>query len=127
MDVSHFLAKVVGIYLFLGGMMVAFKYQTLRQVINEYFDSPALVMIGGTMSVIIGLLMVVSHSVWEINWKIVITLVGYLTLFKGILHWFFTDWASSLASKWAEGKFHLYASIVMIMLGIYLTYIGYTN
>ncbi len=125
MDVSHFLAKVVGIYMILAGLLVALKHHSLREMINEYFNSPALVMIGGMMSVIIGLLLVVSHNVWELNWKIVITLMGYLTLFKGILHWFFTESAASWASKFSAGKFNLYASIVMIMLGIYLTYIGY--
>ncbi|MEM1282439.1 MAG: hypothetical protein AAGG81_02680 [Chlamydiota bacterium] len=125
MDISIFLAKVVGLYLILGGLLAACKYNTIKEVISDYFDSPALVLIGGTMSIIIGLLMVVSHSIWEINWKIVITLTGYLTLLKGILHWFFADAAASWASKCAAGKFYLYASIVMIMLGIYLTYFGF--
>ena len=125
MDISHFLAKVVGLYLFLAGILCAVKYNSLRQVVNEYFDSPALVMLGGAVNIVFGLLIVVSHSVWEINWKIVITLMGYLMLTKGILHWFFVDTASSWASRLSGGSFYLYASIAMIMLGIYLTYIGY--
>lgn len=127
METSLLLAKIMGSYLFIAGIMCALRYNFFRQVVNDYFDSPALVLMGGAINIILGLLVINVHNVWEINWKIVITLMGYLMFMKGILHWFFQDIASSMASKVSQGSFYLYASIVMVMLGIYLAYIGYST
>ncbi|MEC7838459.1 MAG: hypothetical protein VX777_00305 [Chlamydiota bacterium] len=125
MDISIFLAKVFGIYLIVSGLLYAFKHNTMRYVINDYFDNNAVVMLGGIMSLMIGILLMVSHSVWEPNWKIVITVFGYMTFFKGIMHLFFPSTASSWASKMTDGSYFVYISIVTLMLGIYLTYVGY--
>lgn len=125
MDVSHFLAKVMGIYFFLAGLLLVFRHNYIREVVNDYFDSPALMMYGGAINLIFGLLVVLSHNVWEMNWQIIITLVGCLMLLKGIMHWFFPEAASSLSTKVAQGSAFVYLSIVIMLLGIYLTYIGY--
>jgi len=125
LDISIFLAKVFGIYFIVAGLMHALRHDVMRSVINDYFDNNAVVLLGGAISLILGILLIVSHSIWELNWKIVITLMGYMTFFKGIMHWFFPSKAAAWSSRMISGTSYVYISLVTLMLGIYLTYVGY--
>lgn len=127
MDLSLFLAKILGIYLILGGMLIVYKRDSMEKIIREYFKSPALVMVGGAMSIIIGLLIVISHNVWKMDWRLAITLIGYLSLLKGIVHWFFSDYAASVYPRLAKSRCYLCSAAVFFLLGLYLTYVGYIS
>ena len=43
----------------------------------------------GLMTLVIGIALVVGHNIWDGSWRVVITVIGYLSLVKGfvILIW----------------------------------------
>jgi len=125
MNLSIFLAQLFGVYLIVAGIMYVARHHFIRSVINDYFDSPSVVFIGGMLSLIFGLMIILGHNIWEPNWKVIITLFGYLMFFKGIMHWFFPQQAARWAEKMAHGTAYLYASIFMIALGCFFGYIGF--
>ena len=51
----------------------------------EIMSDPGFLIQAGFMNLIIGLTIVVGHNVWDGSWRVVITVVGYLALLKGIV------------------------------------------
>jgi hypothetical protein len=49
------------------------------------FKNTALTYFMGFTAVIIGFLMMNYHNVWEKNWTVLITIMGWLALIKGVL------------------------------------------
>jgi len=125
MDLSIFLAQLFGIYLIVAGIMYVARHHFIRAVINDYFDSPSVVFLGGMLGIILGLMIVLGHNVWELSWKLAITLLGYLMVLKGILHWFFPQKAAWWTEKMTHGTAYLYASFFMIALGCFFCYVGF--
>lgn len=125
MDISQFLAKVVGFYLVILGLACFTRRELLRTVIDDYFQNSALVVFGAAINLILGLLLVLSHNIWELNWKVIITIFGYLALLKGILHLFATQFSHRLAVKMRDSDAFVYAGVIYIALGAYLLYHGY--
>lgn len=125
METSLFLAKIIGIFLIMAGLLIILRQNFLREVINDYFESPALVLLGGAISLLLGLLVINSHNVWEMNWRGVITALGYLMVIKGLLHWFFLDAAASISFTLANGKFAAAFAILYLLFGSLLALIGY--
>lgn len=41
------------------------------------------------IAILLGLVSVILHNVWELNWKLLITLFGWITLIKGIINLIF--------------------------------------
>ncbi|MGA8163689.1 MAG: hypothetical protein WB791_01535 [Waddliaceae bacterium] len=127
MDISIFLAKLMGFYLVIGGLAYFLKRPFLREVIEDFYNSPGLVMVASAMNLILGLLVVLNHNIWELSWKVIITIIGYLVLFKGIFHLFFPEWAKKLSEKYSKADIFVYSGVISLALGIYLLYYAYAD
>ncbi|MCB1113093.1 MAG: hypothetical protein KDK72_10625 [Chlamydiia bacterium] len=125
MELSLFLAKVFGLYLVIVGFAYLSRGEALRQMVVEFYDSTALIFMGAAINLILGLLVVISHNVWVMGWPVIITILGYLMLLKGILNMFIPSWAAWKAQKFCEGKGLVYTGIGVIILGGYLVYVGF--
>jgi len=91
MSASIFLARVFGIYFIIVCMAVIFHFKYIQAVYDDMVSNKAHVFIGAFLSLIIGILVVVGHTMFVWDWRLLITLIGYLALFKGILLLFFPE------------------------------------
>lgn len=86
MDTSNFLARAYGLYFIIMGFLLVIKSDYCAEVIHDLFKNRVLVFLIGWITLILGILVVLSHNIWEFNFKIIITILGYLTLLKGFAH-----------------------------------------
>src|ERR1700719_2430256 len=84
-----FLSRLIGLYCILVSLyMVTHKQATVEMVTALVHTQPALFAVGLTTA-IIGLAMILSHNVWSGGaLPVVVTLVGWMALTKGLLGMF---------------------------------------
>jgi hypothetical protein len=125
---TAFLSKLVGIYCILVGIAMGFtKTATVQMVIQMVHDAPVLFVFGLVM-VAAGLAMVLSHNIWSGGaLPVIVTLVGWLTLIKGLAFLFFPPPAAVGVVVWGPAyERYFYIDIALaVILGIYLTYGGF--
>ena len=85
MEVSIFLAKVIGLYYVIVFVAVMVNRKNLPRLAEGFSENLALGYLAGFLAVVVGLLIVVSHNVWVADWRAIITVVGWLALLKGIV------------------------------------------
>lgn len=124
MYISFFLAKVIGLYLIItcGAMLV--RRKRLMVIVEQFIENSAMTLLSGIMSLILGLLMVVSHNVWVFNWRILITLIGWLTLIKGIAWLYFPSAMRQYAERMVENKTYMATLVVSLVIGFFLFTMG---
>ncbi|AOW16829.1 hypothetical protein LPB03_04815 [Polaribacter vadi] len=83
MDVSIFLAKFWGWYLIIFFLILSFNPKRSRQIFNDLKDEKFLIL-SSLIAIIVGLLNIMFHNIWELNWKIIITLIGWISLSIGL-------------------------------------------
>ncbi|MFD1163939.1 hypothetical protein [Hwangdonia seohaensis] len=83
MDHSIFLAKFWGWYLIIFFLILSFKPKRIKQFFNNLNDEKHLT-ISSFIAIIMGLLNILFHNIWEPNWKLIITLMGWITLLVGL-------------------------------------------
>ncbi|WP_339895468.1 hypothetical protein [uncultured Algibacter sp.] len=83
MDNSIFLAKFWGWYLIIFFLILSFNPKRIKQIFNDLNDEKFLI-ISSFVAIIIGLLNILFHNIWEPNWKLIITLIGWVSLFIGL-------------------------------------------
>jgi hypothetical protein len=83
MQTSLFLAKLLGPVLFLIGISILFKYEEFRVVLRESVESQALSFLFGSLLLLGGLALVLNHNVWVLDWRLLITLVGWVNVVRG--------------------------------------------
>lgn len=125
---TAFLGKLIGLYCILLSLSMAVNKQaTVQTVMALVHNAPVLYVFGLTL-VAVGLAMVLSHNVWSGGaLPVIVTLVGWLALIKGMLFLLLPPPAAVGVILWGrayEQFFYLDAALVLI-LGVYLTYWGF--
>jgi len=83
MDNSMFLAKFWGWYLIIFFLILSFNPKRIKQIFTDLKDEKFLI-ISSFIAIIVGLLNIIFHNVWELNWKLIITLIGWTSLYIGL-------------------------------------------
>lgn len=126
---TAFLSKLIGLYCILVALsMVTHKQATVETVAAFLHYAPLLLLLG-VVTLTAGLAMILVHNVWTGGaLPVIVTLVGWTTLIKGLLFLFLPPDAEFRV--FFEGLhygqlFYLYVSIALL-LGIYLAYGGFS-
>ena len=83
METTIFFARLWGsFYLIFGVLFIVTGF--LGKVI-EMTDDRAFVVATGYITLLMGLVTVILHNVWVLDWRVAITVLGWSTLIKGIL------------------------------------------
>jgi uncharacterized membrane protein HdeD (DUF308 family) len=123
MDTSLFLAKLLGLYFLIYGILCLWGRQHTAALAREMGASKGLLAVSGEISLLFGLVIVIDHTIWEVSWRGLITLLGYLLILKGIVRFAFPVFVKKCISKmivWLP-----LISLILIVLGAYLTYYGF--
>lgn len=88
MDTSIFLGKFWGWYLIIFFLILSFNPKRIKQIFDDLKDEKFLI-VSSFMAISIGLINILFHNLWEASWKLVITLIGWVSLFIGLLLFIF--------------------------------------
>ena len=125
METSIFLAKVIGLISVISATAVMVRYKESLVFDEEAVKSPLFMYISGFVILILGVLIVVSHPVWVLDWRIIITIFGWLVLLKGIGRIFFPDAVKHLIEKKKANRKFILGEVAVFLAGLYLLYYGF--
>jgi hypothetical protein len=124
-----FLSRLIGLYCILASLSMAAHRQATVETVTALIHTPPLLLIAGIIALIAGLAMVVGHNIWSGGaLPVIVTLVGWITLIRGLLVLFLPPEAGVglFVGLHYEQFFYLYLAIPLV-LGVYLTYCGFRS
>jgi hypothetical protein len=125
MVTSVFLAKVMGVIFTIAGLSIFLNMKCLDECWSGFMKNKSLMHLVGFLSLLLGLLVVLSHNMWEGSWVLVVTVVGWFTFLKGVLVMLFPSAVEGFAeSLMKRSAYPLYA-LVAVVVGVYLGYFGF--
>jgi len=124
MEVSHFLAKLLGWYLVIacGAMLV--RRKRILVMMEQMIENSGLTLFMAIMTTIMGLLLVLSHNVWVLNWRLLVTLIAWLSLAKGVVWLYFPEKLRKISEKMVESKNYTVLLVVSLFFGFFLVMMG---
>jgi hypothetical protein len=127
MATSIFLAKLLGPILVLAAVAVFMNRKSLEALAREFLNSPALLLLG-FLDFAAGLAIVLTHNVWVADWRVIITLLGWLLLLRGIVRTLIPDQVKPYGVKLMRNKNAVTGVLaVTLVLGLALSYFGYAR
>ncbi|MBL7045473.1 MAG: DUF308 domain-containing protein [Parcubacteria group bacterium] len=126
MDLTIFLAQVMGIYFLVTGVSALLNPEKTRKAISEVGKSYVLPYFDGALALIFGLLVVLTHNSWTNPLTSVVSAIGWLSLVEGVLMMLMpqssiSSFIMSINSKQAMTTI----GTIAIIAGAYLTYMGF--
>jgi hypothetical protein len=83
MTTSVFLARLIGPVMLVIGVAVFFNRRAFRDMAEEFLASRALLFLSGLLIMPMGVAIVLTHNVWTADWRVLVTLFGWLNAIGG--------------------------------------------
>jgi hypothetical protein len=126
MDISIFLAKALGIYLVIISLSMFINSERYKSIIHDVTYNPSFLFLTGVIALIIGILMVISHNIWQANWRTIITLIAWLSFIKGTVRVLFPQLAYPGIQRLIKNSIvYNTTAFICLLLGILLSYFGF--
>ncbi len=77
--------QIVGIMYLTVGLGILINPDFYKKMITSFMQSPPVIYLGGLTALLIGYLLVTFHNVWVKDWAVIITIVGWLAIIKGLM------------------------------------------
>src|SRR5262249_4437909 len=128
MTASTFIARILGPVLVMIGIGLLLEGDNFRAMADEFLHSTALIYLSGVITLALGLAMLNVHHVWAHDWRVLVTIFGWLFLIGGI----FRLLAPSLVQRIGESliahhRWPFAGAIVTLSRGVFLTVMGYRD
>ena len=126
MPLTYFLAELIGLYCIIMGAVMLFRKQVIAAVMDGYYRNEDAIFLPGLLATFLGLMLVLSHNFWSAGLlALVVTLVGWAALLKGLWLLFFPNSAVRAIDIFKIKEFSWLYGIVIIVIGAYLAYAGF--
>jgi uncharacterized membrane protein HdeD (DUF308 family) len=128
MGTSIFLARLIGPIALLAGLALVFNRTAYQAVMEEFLRGHALIVLSGVMTLAAGLAIVLTHNVWSADWRVVITILGWLFIISGIVRMALPQHAAALGRRvHASSTALCIAGAFDIAIGVLLCIFGYNR
>lgn len=123
MEIAIFLARFWGsLFMILGFSTIAAGF--LGRVI-KYTEDKTITISTGYITFLLGLFTVVLHNVWVFDWRVAITILGWVTLLKGITKIGFPEHIHRKAQMFKKLQW-LWGAIIFL-IGAWLFWMSFIN
>ena len=127
MELSILIARISSVVYLSAALGAVFSRDHYRRVLDDLFKNAALTYFMGFTVVILGLLMVNYHNTWVKNWTVLVTILGWLALMKGVLIIAFPRFVQSYSKPIFEGKGLQLFPYVAAFAGLLFGYFGFVH
>lgn len=126
METSIFIARIFGLCYLIMGAGFLFNRKAFQQVMEDFCKNAAVVFYGGLLALVIGVAIILTHNVWVANWTVMITIIGWAGLIKGIWIIVFPNMVYKFMQVYQKNKsLQIIHPIVALILGTILSFFGF--
>ena len=130
MNTSKYIARLMGpVLLIIGIGMVAGLFvegESYSSLMKEFIGSRALVFITGVLALLAGLAIVNAHNLWVPDWRVVVTVLGWLFIVRGVTNLVVPALVQTMGDRIVASRGGVIAGAAfMIVLGAILSIMGY--
>src|ERR1019366_8921046 len=128
MSTSIFLARLIGPVMLVIGLAVFANQRAFRDMAEEFIASRAMMFLSGLIVMPAGLAIVLTHNVWTPDWRVLITIFGWLNVVGGAVRLagppFVTKTGRAMLK---QPYFTSVAAGIWVVLGLLFCFFGYLH
>lgn len=120
-----FLGRLIGLYCILISLAMVTHKQATIEAVTALVHNPPLLFVTGVIAVAAGLALILGHNVWSGGaLPVIVTLVGWVALTKGLLLLFLSPQAAAefFLGRLHYEEFYYGYTAASLLLGVYLIY-----
>ncbi len=125
METTILLAKFWGWFLTIS-CLIFFLKKSLIEELFRLLENKGFVILSGYLAFLIGLVSIILHNLWVLDWRVIVTIFGWVSLIKGIGRLAFPEAPSKTAEKLRKNPVLIQLLLIFgIILGAFLIWKSY--
>ena len=120
-----YLAQTLGLFFLIGGLGVLLNKKKYHDMDIALLKEQPTVLLFAMIMMVMGLLLILKHNIWEFGAAGLITLVGWVVFLKGAIIMLMPDMLDMFKKKDFAMKWYTIGGVLWLIAGLYLTYIGF--
>jgi len=126
MTTSIVFARFIGPVMLVAAVAMLLDRNAIRAIAEDFMNSPALIYIAGVLTLVMGIAIITFHNFWVMDWRVIITMFGYIAVVSGVFRMAFPTKVKQLGDWMLQTKLIIRsAALLNGLLGAYLTYMGF--
>jgi len=120
------LLQIIGIcYLVIGiGLLINTKYY--KKMIKDFSESKSVLFLSGFLSLIAGYFIVTNYNYWAWDWSVIVTLVGWGALIKGVILLIMPKMMIKISKYFTDHNgLMVFEGVIATILGTLITYVSF--
>jgi hypothetical protein len=123
---STYLAQLIGPVLLAASVGLLLNREGYEALAREVLRSPALLYLSGVLTMIAGVAIVLAHNLWVADWRVLITILGWLAAIGGAARIVLPAATKAVGERMLDKPIWMAAGgAVWIVVGGLLTFLGY--
>lgn len=122
MSLSVFLAWLLGPLFVVVGLSMLINRAYYRDMVERFFADPQDYYFSGVAAFLAGVAIVVSHNLWVADWRVVITLLGWIALAKGTARILAPQAGRGLFQAMKPHSYLVLGAVAVVPIGLFLTW-----
>ena len=128
MTTSVFLARLIGPVMLVIGLTVFANQRAFRELAEEFLASRALIFLSGLLIMPMGLAIVLTHNIWAADWRVLITLFGWLNAIGGAVRLVAPAYVIDAGRSMLKRPYFIpAAAAIWVVLGSLFCFFGYLH
>lgn len=125
MDITTFLAQLWGPVMLAVGLGIFVSRTYYIKIYRDLEKDVLAVLLFGMVAMTAGLTHVLYHNLWNTFPQILVSIVGWSLLAKGLLFIVVPAFVDKVGDGWANMKLIPFAGVLMLLVGGYLSWFAY--
>lgn len=126
MQTSIYLAQLIGPVLLAASVSMLINGDRVRAMAREFMASTPMIYLSGVLVMVAGLAIVLSHNIWAFDWRVIITIFGWLAIVGGVFRILFFSAVEKIGESMLEKQSAMtIGGVVWLVIALVLCFFGY--
>jgi uncharacterized protein YjeT (DUF2065 family) len=128
MSASKYIARLIGPLFLVMGLGMMAEPDTVRALSAEFLSNLSLIYLAGMLALVAGLAIVNAHNLWVADWRVIITILGWLSVIGGVIRLLFPAQVQSLGTGIISNPHAMIVGgVIVLVIGAILSWVAYED
>ncbi len=116
--------RAVALFYLIAGLSCILQARIWIDLSKELLKKPSSLIVWSIQFLPFGLIVILGHNLWVADWRVIITLVGWLATIKCVVYLLYPRW-SAFMLNWSDSFMRRYLTVggaIIAVLGMLLTF-----